>query len=659
MKNDHLILIFQDNFEKIPVGHFSAGVGPLTEYHILSEAAPKFGWSLACFYHDGSENSWRVDEIDGRKVMCQTFTNDKSFTHPILAAGDPMWSDYELDVELVPLAKGGRCGVIVRYETNRRYLFFGLDDRGIVLLRICEETSFHVPDETLLVSVPIEWEAQHSYHLHVNVAGSRIEGNVEGLGRLVAEDGGFHFGKIGLTSDIPAQYLRVQVNSSTTAVSEAETRIAMRVGEQERLQAENPKPLLWKKIATPGFGVGRNLRFGDLNGDGKMEILVPQVIQYGPRDAYAEVGCLTAIDLDGNILWRHGKPDPANWFLTNDVAVQVHDIDGDGAAEVIYCQDFEIRIVDGATGRIKKSAPTPFSRGAGLKYERILGDCLCFGDIRGLGRAGDLIIKDRYWNFWVYDQNLNPLWDAACRTGHYPWVGDIDHDGRDEIAMGYALFDHDGSLLWNLEDSLGEHADGVAVVNFQHPGTGQPRVIYAASDDGVIFLDLHGNILRHHHIGHAQNPAVLKLRPDLPGLQTVTVNFWGNQGILNFFDADGKRYHTCEPVNWGSMCLPVNWRGDGVEYFLHSTHPVFGGLFDGWGRAVVTFPNDGHPDLCSAVINLTSDCRDEIVTWNPQEIWIYTQNDAPKDGRLYKPVRSPLYNSSNYQASVSVPGWTE
>ena len=28
-------------------------------------------------------------------------------------------------------------------------------------------------------------------------------------------------------------------------------------------------------------------------------------------------------------------------------------------------------------------------------------------------------------------------------------------------------------------------------------------------------------------------------------------------------------------------------------------------------------------------------------------------------GKLYNPVRNPLYNSSNYQASVSLPGWSE
>jgi hypothetical protein len=44
--------------------------------------------------------------------------------------------------------------------------------------------------------------------------------------------------------------------------------------------------------------------------------------------------------------------------------------------------------------------------------------------------------------------------------------------------------------------------------------------------------------------------------------------------------------------------------------------------------------------------------------WDPWEIWIYTQSDNPKPGRLYKPRRNPLFNDSNYQTNVSLPGWS-
>jgi hypothetical protein len=107
------------------------------------------------------------------------------------------------------------------------------------------------------------------------------------------------------------------------------------------------------------------------------------------------------------------------------------------------------------------------------------------------------------------------------------------------------------------------------------------------------------------------------------------------------------------------MMLPLNWKGDGQEYWILSPNPVHGGAFDGWGRRVLRFPADGHPDLCAAALDLTGDCRDEIVVWDPWEIWIYTQSDSQKSGKLYQPKRNPLYNESNYRANVSLPGWME
>ena len=106
----------------------------------------------------------------------------------------------------------------------------------------------------------------------------------------------------------------------------------------------------------------------------------------------------------------------------------------------------------------------------------------------------------------------------------------------------------------------------------------------AASDEGMLFIDPRGKILKHHRLGHVQNPVVADFRPDLPGLETVSINFWGNQGIVHFFDADGELYHDFEPCQHGSMMLPVNWTGQPPEYWILSPNVEDGGMFDGWGR---------------------------------------------------------------------------
>ena len=421
--------------------------------------------------------------------------------------------------------------------------------------------------------------------------------------------------------------------------------------------------VLWKKITIDGFGVGRNVRFGDLDGDGQFDVLFGQVVHHGPKDCNSELSCLTAMTLDGKKLWQIGEPDPWKDNLTYDVAFQIHDIDGDGHNEVIYCMNMEIIVADGKTGKDKVQGPDP--RDARQhpppynKFPRILGDAIYFCDFRGLGRAADIVIKDRYQSLWALTDRLEPLWQAQCNTGHYPFAYDIDGDGKDELFIGYSAFDHNGKQLWTLDDTLKDHADGVAVVKFLPGPEAPPRELIAASDEGMLSVDVHGKILNHLRLGHVQNPVVADFRPDLPGLETLSINFWGNQGIVHFYDANGNLYHEFEPCHHGSMCLPVNWTGKPPEFWVLSPNVEDGGLFDGWGRRVLQFPADGHPDMCCAVLDITGDCRDEIVVWDPHELWVYTQSDNPKSGRLYKPKRNPLYNYSNYQTTVSLPGWSD
>lgn len=80
-------------------------------------------------------------------------------------------------------------------------------------------------------------------------------------------------------------------------------------------------------------------------------------------------------------------------------------------------------------------------------------------------------------------------------------------------------------------------------------------------------------------------------------------------------------------------------------------------MIDGWGRRVVMFPEDGHPDMAYLVQDFTGDSRDEIMVWDTDEIWIYTQSEAFQGERIYAPERPPLYNESNYLPYVSWPGW--
>lgn len=650
-------LILEDEFDTLEVGRLSAEVGAHTEYHYLPEAAPKGNWTVACFASGGDRGlAWHVVQENGHNVVSQTIENNHVHTHPTLCAGDVLWENYTVTATFTPQEKRAHSGLLFRYQNSRCYYFFGFHDNDVVIKMRRHGTGYRQPYENTLASQPCDWTEGQTYTATVKVNGPQIHSEIEGLVTLEATDETFANGKIALQADDPTHFHSVRVTAEPDAIEQFNIHREKNERELDELREANPKPMLWKKFSTEGFGVGRNLRFGDLTGNGVPDVLVGQIYHHGPRDAYCEISCLTAMNFDGEILWRAGEPNPENNHLTNDVGFQIVDLDGDGKNEVVYCRNFEIIVLDGATGKIKHKAPTPKSYPPADKFPQILGDSLFFCDMRGQGHKGDIIIKDRYWRFWVLNEKLEIQWEDEIRTGHYPFACDIDNDGKDELALGHALYDHDGTQLWNIENQLQDHIDGVAIGNFNAPDEGPLKILYAGSDSGIFFANLDGNILKHHWIGHGQNPALAKFRADLPGLQVVSINFWGNQGILNFYDADGEIYHSCEPNPFGSMCLPINWTGDGTEYFVHNPNPTWGGLFDGWGRPVVQFPDDGHPDMCNAVLNLTGDCRDEIVVWNPNELWVYTQDDGPKEGKLYNPTRNSLSNYSNYQATVSMPG---
>lgn len=661
---DSTVVLFEDGFGTMRSGAIGTEVGAHLEYHYLPKVNSEGAWAISAFSSGApSQRAWRIARHNGEAVLLQLHENKLAHTRPTIVAGDVLWADYTLTAWFTPETSKGRSGVSFRHHNDRCYYFLGVQDSKAVLKRVNHEKDFRVPDEKMLAEADFGWKAGDEVQVEVSVTGSRIEATVNGKAKLSATDDTFKQGRISLTADYPTRFSQVRVTASAAERDRVPAEHAKIEAESKKLQATLPKAKLWKKFRTDNFGVGRNFRFGDLNGDGQADILICQQRHRGPKDANSEVGCLTAVTLEGEKLWQVGDPDAWADDLTNDVGVQIHDLDGDGQNEVIYCKDMELIVADGKTGKTKYKAPTPATPtntpAPRNRYPRILGDSLFFCDFGGQGRAGDVVLKDRYDNVWAYNEKLEQRWHAQCNTGHYPFAYDVDGDGKDELFIGYSCFDHDGKQIWTRDKTLQDHADGVAMAKLSVDPKAEPTLLIVGSDEGTLFIDPRGKILKHHRVGHVQNPTIADLRPDLPGLETVAINFWGNQGIIHFYDAQGNIYHDFEPCQHGSMMLSVNWSGQPPEYWILSPNVENGGVFDGWGRKVFEFPADGHPDQCVAVLDLTGDCRDEIVVWDPFEVWIYTQADNPRSGRLYKPKRNALWNYSNYQANVSLPGWSD
>ncbi len=667
-------VLFTDEFGTLKSGSLRGVVGAEGEYHYLPEFAPTGPWDMTAFQSDPlPQLAWRVERYNDQPVLMQVYQNKAAWVHPMVVGGDVLWRDYTVDARFAPQKGEGQSGVIFRYKDSRCYYFFGVKGSQAVLKMVQNESAYHKPYENILASQPFDWSPGEDLNAQVTVQGSTISASLNGDLVLTATDTNYPEGRIALSSDFPTRYEMVRVTATQAEKDRVAAARKAIEDESKTMEAALPKMVLWKKIKTSGFGTSRNIRFGDLTGNGQIDILFGQVINHGPKDENNELSCLTAVDLDGKVLWQIGKPDEWKDHVTSDVAFQIYDLEGDGHPDVIYCMNQELIVADGATGQTKYEIPTPLTPpgsdghlgdearnvGSWNSFPHILGDSIYFADFSGRGRPTDIVLKDRYHHFWVYSDKLKLLWNAECDTGHYPYACDLDGSGRDDLFIGYSLYDHNGNQLWSLDSQIRQHADGVAFVNF-YPGTDTaPMGLMAASDDGMAFVDTHGNPLKHYRFGHVQNPVVADFRPDIPGLQTLTINYWGNQGIVHLFDGKGNLIEEFEPCHHGSMCSPVNWTGQLPEYWLLDANVEEGGLFDGWGRRVLHFPEDGHPEMCCAALNITGDCRDEIVVWDPYELWIYTQSDNPKSGKLYKPKRNPLFNWSNYQTSVSLPGWSD
>ncbi len=657
--------LFRDDFSRFPPGWLTSPVGTLNgaiqEYHYLPDRGVPLGpWENAIAHLD----SWVAGDENGQPYLEEHLDSTaRQFTDPILMTGDPEWDDYSVEVKVKPLALAGMAGIVFRYHTNRHYYVFGLTggNRARLALHLPIESALRVPAWKELAAADFRYDATRYYTLKVEAAGRRLRAYVDGKLVLEAADPELPKGKAGVTAGVPARFQDFHIFTSDEASRQIAARIGSRDAELARLRNDNPKPKLWKKFDTPLFGAGRNVRFGDLDGDGVPDMLIAQNIPRVQGDAFDQISCLTAVNLNGKVLWQSGRPNPRNGLLTNDTPFQIHDIDGDGRNEVVIVRDFQLQILDGRTGEIRQSAwmPKMPSTDTAHPYERENGDSIAFVNFSGNKDRHEILVKDRYTHFWIFNNKLELLWKGDGQTGHYPFPVDLDGKGYDSLVIGYSLWDRTGARLWSRDTDLRDHADGIMAGNLSGDPAAEPRVYSSGSDEGFIMFDLRGKILKQVRVGHNQSPSVAKYRPDLPGLQYISVNFWKNPGIVTLFDADGTILAQEEPIHSGSPMLPVNWRGDGQEFCLLSGNVREGGLIDGRLRRVVMFPEDGHPDLAAAVLDLTGDQRDEIVLWDEKRVWVYTQ-DRPFTGkRIYAPIRNPDYNDSNYRTAVSLPAWQE
>lgn len=607
-------------------------------------------WKVASSLRQkGFEKAWVIRSEEGENYLAQTFTNlnEKNSPlslvhHPMVVAGDSLWRDYTIYVEFTPEAKFDKCGVIFGYHPPSAYYFFGIEGNTVTLKYIQQPVTPLRPIEKIIDFRPLVWTPGDRLHATVSVRRNKVNIILNDSINMHAEGLKSTVGRIGLISDVPARFHRVEVKVLRGEQRQLSRRMRQLSRRSDLHLSDHPEMVRWKKFDTKEFGTNQNLRLGDLTGDGNKELVFIRPQSSG------RLGSVTAMNLDGEVLWHYGSQSKAPVSNSLELPVQIHDLDGDGSREVIYFLEGWIHILDGRNGKLVRRMRVPGS-------PQITS--MIFADLVGVGRDNCLILSDREHLLFAYNEKLELIWTQDSPTGSHPMVYDMDGDGRHEVLMGYSVFDPEGTLIYDVGAHIGDGCNGVSVGELLDGDVSIPCLVYAAGDWGLLYYDFGGQLLRQNILGHVSYLGVAELDMDSPGAEMLCSNRWGSPGLVNVLNSEGSVSSGFLPELGISRCLTINWKGDGEEFLIASADTLTGGLLDWQGRVSVEFPSDGHPVSHYMASDLTGDARDEILVWDQNELWIYTQEDNPRMGNTYAPRRIPLYNYSMHQMNRSLGQW--
>ncbi len=643
--------LFTDGFQDLEPGTLAYSDSANPAIYFNSNRGNIGAWSVATsLREEGFSDAWEIQREGEENFLAQTFTNLNNsnaplslVNHPIIVSGDSLWSDCTIDVEFTPLAKFDKCGVVFKYRHPADFYFFGIEGNTVTLKHIQQSVTPLRPIESVIGIRPLVWTPGERIHATITIRRNKVFTILNDSIIMNAENLPVHSGRIGLISDLPAKFHKVEVR----VLKGEERKLARKKRQLARktdlVLKNHPEMVWWKKISIHGFGSNHQIRLGDLTGDGNKEIAFIQKDQTSMA-----VGAITVVNLDGEKLWQYGEAETLNQVDGGQIPVQIHDLDGDGSREIIFISEGWIHLLEGRSGKLENRIRVPESMDV-LNIQ--------FADLLGIGRNNCMLLSDPFGKLVVLNEQLEVMWSQQTIKSTYPTAHDLNGDGKQEVVMGYSVFDPTGKLLYDVGEYIEDRCNGVLVYPMIENDLEIPCLVYAAGDWGLLYFDFSGNLIRQNNMGHVGYMSVADYNLETPGLELAASNQWGNDGLIHLLDASGEAMNNFLPVSGPTRCQPVNWKGDGEEFLLTTADTIVGGLVDYSGQLAVKFPTDGHPVSYYLVRDLTGDARDEVVVWDQDQLWIYTQDDNPRMGNTYSPTRNPLFNHSMNHMTYSYPGW--
>jgi hypothetical protein len=427
-----------------------------------------------------------------------------------------------------------------------------------------------------------------------------------------------------------------------------------------------------KFVGTPG------MRLGDINGDGRMEIVMGQPMPQPGAYVPQQVVCVTAYDLKGKQLWQYGTPGTGHG-ASSDIPIQVYDLDGDGKSEVFAAMSTtEITVLDGTTGTLQRKIPLPATGS---------NDCIAFANLRGKGWPQDIIVKTRYSQFWaitgiddatskagtlLWNQKLLPSDSTGSDlgTGHYPLVYDWDGDGKDEVMGGYFFFESDGTQVWTTNTTsspkLTMHADCLATADVDgNPANGY-EIVVGGNVAAMFDWKTGKQLWQDTNTVEVQQMGIGEYRSDSAGLEVVLLDRIGPRDATGV-DANVLLSSTDKLIwkesrkdkGWITVTENMNnWTGDGTNLILsyHRGGQTPASLYDGNQNVVAQFPHSGSLVDLVQHANLCGDDKEEVIVFNESSVWIFANGGCNLDeppAHPSIPQQFHLYNWSQYTGWIT------
>ena len=351
--------------------------------------------------------------------------------------------------------------------------------------------------------------------------------------------------------------------------------------------------------------------------------------------------------------------------------VQVADVDGDGAAELLFLDPSDtIHVLDAATGRERRTVRVAHPAGSD-RWE-----ALTVANLRGEGDR-DLVLQTtaakryrvaHYVAAYAVDKlDGPPLWrnDHFGAPAHGPLrVADLDGDGRDEIC-GYTILAPDGRPTgWRYPPIDKQHAggasfhvDSVFIVDVR-PDVPGLEVVLLEEGRNYIGLANYGQGLLWWETNRRQEPqnaAVGEFDVNRPGLEIWCRSRYNTHQKPWVFDSAGKIISAYElddvaPKDWTAEGVeeitPIHWTGEKTQLAVAKERHTRGDvcLFEPIGGRFVARFREQADRLY--VADVSGDWREEIIVASGHELHVY-RNPA-KNPRPHQPR---LWQQQNYRRS--------